>query len=277
MPIVPPGCRLPFQIPPVKPSVPIPSIELDILADLAREAGAAILRYFRQDFVVDHKDDHSPVTEADRAADTIIAAGLRKLTPDIPVITEEEVADGVAPTVVGTRFWLVDPLDGTHEFIHGRDEFTVNIALIDAGEPVIGIVYLPVQDQLYTGRTPGAAALSEAGSPPRPIEARQAPAGGLSVVASRSHAKMDELKAFLADMNVLEFLAAGSSLKFCLIAEGKADFYPRLGTTMEWDTAAADAVLRAAGGHVRTLDGAPLTYGKPDFRNPHFTASGRDS
>ncbi len=277
MPIVPRDCELPFKTPSVKPSVPIPTIELDILADLAREAGAAILRYFRRDFVVDRKDDHSPVTEADRAADTIIAAGLRRLTPDIPVITEEEVADGVAPTAVGTRFWLVDPLDGTREFIHGRDEFTVNIALIDECEPVIGIVYLPVQDRLYIGRAPGSASLSEAGGPPRPIEARQAPAGGLSVVASRSHAKMDELKSFLAGISVAEFLAAGSSLKFCLIAEGKADLYPRLGPTMEWDTAAADAVLRAAGGHVRTLDGEPLTYGKPGFRNPHFTASGRDS
>ncbi len=257
--------------------MPISTIELDVLADLAREAGAAILRYFRRDFAVDHKEDRSPVTEADRAADAIIAAGLREFTPDIPVITEEEVAEGVAPTVVGTRFWLVDPLDGTREFINGRDEFTVNIALVDKGEPVIGVVYLPVQDQLYTGRAPGAACLSEAGGPARPIAAREAPTEGLSVVASRSHAKMDELKAFLAGKNVAEFLAAGSSLKFCLIAEGKADLYPRLGTTMEWDTAAADAVLRAAGGHVRTLDGAPLKYGKPDFRNPHFMASGRAS
>jgi len=257
-------------------SVPIPTIELDILADLAREAGDAILRYFRKDFKVDRKGDHSPVTEADRAADAIISAGLRKLTPDIPVITEEEVSDGVAPTTVGSRFWLVDPLDGTREFIHGRDEFTVNIALIDAGEPVIGIVHLPVQNRLYAGRTPGTASLSEVGGPPRPIEAREAPAEGLSVVASRSHADMDALKEFLAEKTVSEFLAAGSSLKFCLIAESKADLYPRLGPTMEWDTAAADAVLRAAGGHVRTLDGAPLQYGKPDFRNPHFLASGRD-
>ncbi len=277
MPIVPRDCELPFKTPSVKPSVPIPTIELDILADLAREAGAAILRYFRRDIVVDRKEDYSPVTEADRAADTIIAAGLRKLTPDIPVITEEEVADGVAPTTMGTRFWLVDPLDGTREFIHGRDEFTVNIALIDAGAPVIGVVYLPVQEQLYTGRTPGTASLSEAGIPPRLIEARHVPAGGLSVVASRSHADKDELKTFLAGMRVAEILVAGSSLKFCLIAEGKADLYPRLGPTMEWDTAAADAVLRAAGGHVRTVDGAALKYGKPGLRNPHFTASGRDS
>lgn len=260
----------------MKPSVPISTIELDIPIHLARQAGAAILGYFRRDFVVDRKEDHSPVTEADRAADAIIAAGLREFTPEIPVITEEEVADGVAPSAVGTRFWLVDPLDGTREFINERDEFTVNIALIEAGEPVIGIVYLPVQDRLYIGRNPGPASLSEAGGPPRPIEARQAPAGGLSVVASRSHAKKDELKAFLEGFSVGEILVAGSSLKFCLIAEGKADLYPRLGTTMEWDTAAADAVLRAAGGHVRTLDGKPLKYGKPDFRNPHFTASGRD-
>ncbi|MHA1535970.1 MAG: 3'(2'),5'-bisphosphate nucleotidase CysQ [Alphaproteobacteria bacterium] len=257
--------------------MPTSNIELDSLIDLAREAGTAILRYFRQDFTVDRKDDHSPVTEADRAADTIIAAGLRKLTPDIPVITEEEVADGVAPSVAGTRLWLVDPLDGTREFIHGRDEFTVNIALVDAGEPVLGIVYLPVQDQLYTGRGAGTAALSEGGGAAFAIEAREAPPEGLTVVASRSHADKDELASFLSGRNVAQTIVAGSSLKFCLIAEGKADLYPRLGPTMEWDTAAADAVLRAAGGHVRTDDGVALKYGKPGYRNPHFTASGRDS
>ncbi|MDH3236635.1 MAG: 3'(2'),5'-bisphosphate nucleotidase CysQ, partial [Alphaproteobacteria bacterium] len=221
-------------------------------------------------------DDYSPVTDADRDADAIIAAGLRALTPDIPVITEEEVADGLAPTRIGTRFWLVDPLDGTREFIHHRDEFTVNIALIDAGAPVLGVVGVPARGILYASDGPGRATMCDDGGAHRPIAARTAPVDGISVTSSRSHANKDELAAFLKDKAVKETIVAGSSLKFCLIAEGKADLYPRFGPTMEWDTAAAHAVLAAAGGHVRTLDGIEFTYGKPGFRNPHFVASGRD-
>jgi 3'(2'), 5'-bisphosphate nucleotidase len=250
---------------------------LDAVEALAREAGEAIMGYYRSDLSIDRKDDYSPVTDADRDADAIIAAGLRKLTPEIPVITEEEVADGLAPTNIGTRFWLVDPLDGTREFINHRDEFTVNIALIDNGAPILGVVGVPARGTLYAADGPGRATMCEDGGEHRPIAARVAPAEGIAVAASRSHANKDELEAYLKDKSVADFLAAGSSLKFCLVAEGKADLYPRLGPTMEWDTAAAHAVLAAAGGHVRTLDGKELTYGKPDFRNPHFAATGRDT
>jgi 3'(2'), 5'-bisphosphate nucleotidase len=250
---------------------------LQAVEALARQAGDAIMGYYRQNVAIERKDDYSPVTDADRAADAIIAAGLRKLTPDIPVVTEEEVADGLAPTRIGTRFWLVDPLDGTREFINDRDEFTVNIALIDQGAPVLGVVGLPARGTLYAADGPGRASICADGDVHRPIAARAAPADGILVAASRSHANKDELEAFLKDMTVKDFLIAGSSLKFCAIAEGKADLYPRLGPTMEWDTAAAHAVLAAAGGHVRTLDGAELAYGKPSFRNPHFVACGRDA
>jgi 3'(2'), 5'-bisphosphate nucleotidase len=250
---------------------------LDAVEALAREAGEAIMGYYRGDIAIDRKEDYSPVTDADRDADAIIAAGLRKLTPEIPVITEEEVADGLAPTKIGTRFWLVDPLDGTREFINHRDEFTVNIALIDAGAPVLGVVGVPARGILYASDGPGRASKCEDGGAHHPIAARVAPAEGIAVAASRSHANKEELEAFLKDKTVTDFLAAGSSLKFCLIAEGKADLYPRLGPTMEWDTAAAHAVLAAAGGHVRTLKGDELRYGKPDFRNPHFVATGRDT
>jgi 3'(2'), 5'-bisphosphate nucleotidase len=257
---------------------------IEAVAALAREAGAAILRYHGAEVAVDRKEDQSPVTDADRDADAIIAAGLRALTPEIPVVTEEEVAEGLAPTRVGKRFWLVDPLDGTKEFIAGRDEFTVNIALIEDTRPVLGVVLLPVRDLLYAGELqadgPGRAPTSRAtvsreGGAPVPIAARAAPAEGLWVVSSRSHANKPELEQFLKDKPVKDFVIAGSSLKFCVIAEGRADLYPRFGPTMEWDTAAGHAVLAAAGGHVRTLGGAELAYGKPEFRNPHFIASGR--
>jgi len=244
---------------------------------LAREAGEAIMGYYRNNVAIEQKDDYSPVTDADRAADAIIAAGLRALTPEIPVVTEEEVADGLAPTRIGARFWLVDPLDGTREFINDRDEFTVNIALIDEGAPVLGVVGVPARGTLYASDGPGRATLCEDGGEHRPIAARVAPTDGISVTSSRSHANKDELAAHLKDKVVRETIIAGSSLKFCLIAEGKADLYPRFGPTMEWDTAAAHAVLAAAGGHVRTLDGMEFTYGKPSFRNPHFIASGRDA
>jgi len=249
---------------------------LESVEALAREAGELILTFYREDIEVEEKDDYTPVTEADRAADALIARGLRALTPEIPVVTEEEVADGLAPTRVGERFWCVDPLDGTREFINHRDEFTVNIALIEAGQPVLGVVGVPARRTLYAADGPGRATVCDDGGEHRPIAARTPPADGLSIAASRSHANKDELQNYLKDKTVKDFLAAGSSLKFCLIAEGRADLYPRFGPTMEWDTAAAHAVLLAAGGHVRTLDGAELMYGKPSFRNPHFIASGID-
>jgi 3'(2'), 5'-bisphosphate nucleotidase len=249
---------------------------VEALVALAEQAGAAILPYFRAGVTVEKKADSSPVTAADRAADQVILAGLARLAPDIPAVTEEEVAEGRVPDISGGRFWLVDPLDGTKEFIAGRDEFTVNIALIEHGRPVLGVVSAPASGVVYAASGPGAATRRDGGGAPAPIRARAAPADGLVVLHSRSHANKPELERHLAAMTVKERVVAGSSLKFCWIAEGRGDLYPRLGTTNEWDTAAGHAVLAAAGGSVRTVDGAELGYGKRDFRNPHFIARGRD-
>ena len=259
-------------------AAPATIVEPALLADvtaIARAAGAITMEYYRGDYEVERKDDHSPVTAADQAADALIAKRLRALTPDVPVVTEEEEAAGLAPTRVGARFWLVDPLDGTKEFIHHRDEFTVNIALIEAGRPVLGVVFAPAKDVLYTAAGAGTAQRGNGDGALRPIAARAAPDEGITVVASRSHANKTELEHYLADKTVTETVIAGSSFKFGLVAEGVADVYPRFGPTMEWDTAAGHAVIDAAGGHVRTLDGKDLRYGKPSFRNPHFIASGR--
>lgn len=250
---------------------------VEALVALAGEAGAAIMPHFRTDVAVEKKADTSPITAADLDADQVILAGLARLTPDIPVVTEEEVAEGRVPDISGGRFWLVDPLDGTKEFIAGRDEFTVNIALVEDGRPVLGVVGAPALGVIYAAAGPGAATRREAGGAPVAIRARAAPADGLVVLSSRSHGSQDELDRFLARCPVKERRVAGSSLKFCWIAEGRADLYPRFGTTNEWDTAAGHAVLAAAGGSVRTLDGADLVYGKKDFRNPHFIARGRQA
>ena len=249
---------------------------VEALVALAEQAGAAIMPHFRSDIAVEKKADASPVTAADRDADQVILAGLAQLTPDIPAVTEEEVAEGRIPDISGGRFWLVDPLDGTKEFIGGRDEFTVNIALIERGRPVLGVVGAPALGVLYAASGPGAATRRERGGAPVPIRARPAPAEGLSVLMSRLHGSRPDLDSYLASFPIKERLAAGSSLKFCWLAEGRADLYPRFGPTNEWDTAAGHAVLAAAGGSVRTLDGAELGYGKPAFRNPNFIARGRD-
>jgi 3'(2'), 5'-bisphosphate nucleotidase len=247
---------------------------VEALAALADEAGAAIMPHFRTDVAVERKADTSPVTAADREADQVILAGLARLTPGIPVVTEEEVAEGRVPDISGGRFWLVDPLDGTKEFIAGSDEFTVNIALIEGGRPVMGVVGAPALGVLYAAAGPGTATKRATGGTPVAIRARPAPEDGLVVLSSRSHASKPELEKYLASLAVKECVVAGSSLKFCWIAEGRGDLYPRFGTTSEWDTAAGHAVLAAAGGSVTTLDGAPLGYGKPSFRNPHFIARG---
>lgn len=245
--------------------------------EAARAAGAAILDIYETDFDVDAKTDASPVTEADRRGEAIILARLRALTPAIPVIAEEEVAAGRAPDPQGGPFWLVDPLDGTREFVKRNGEFTVNIALVDAGRPVLGVVHIPARDRLYAAAGPGSATLSIDGGPARPIAARRAPEDGLTVLDSRSHRNADAVAAFLADKVVRERIHAGSSLKFCLVAEGVADLYPRFGPTSEWDTAAGHALVDAAGGSVRCRDGSPLLYrGQPDFLNPFFIVRGRE-
>jgi len=245
------------------------------LTSLARRAGAAILAFYTPDLTAAHKLDGSPVTAADQAAEDIILPGLRALTPDIPIVSEEAFAAGQVPDVSAGRFWLVDPLDGTKEFIKRNGEFTVNIALVQGGLPVLGVVFLPATGELFTGHGPGTARRTGPGrTDGQPVGCRRVPAGGLTVAVSRSHADTAKLAGFMADKDFCGWMVAGSSLKFCRIAQGLADLYPRLGPTMEWDTAAGQAVLTAAGGRVETLDGQPLTYGKPGFVNPHFIASG---
>jgi len=238
----------------------------------AEEAGRATLRFYGSTEAA-AKADGSPVTAADQAAEDIILPRLRALTPDIPVVSEEEASKGLSPDVTGPRFWLVDPLDGTKEFISGNGEFTVNIALIENGLPILGVVVIPARAQTFAGIVGHAATITDAAGT-RPIAARACPDCGLTVVGSRSHGDAAAMDAFLGGRKVAEFRPAGSSLKLCLIAAGEADLYPRLGTTMEWDIAAGHAVLAAAGGRVETLDGKPFTYGKPDYRNPHFAAYG---
>ena len=244
----------------------------EALLPVARAAGEAILAIYATDFAVHGKADASPVTAADERAEAVILAHLARLTPDIPVVAEEAAAAGRIPHVK-ERFWLVDPLDGTREFISRNGEFTVNIALIENGWPVLGVVLAPALDRLFAGSEDAGAFAEEKGAR-RSIACRKIPAGGLTVVASRSHGDAAALEKFLDGRKVARQTSAGSSLKLCLVAAGEADVYPRLGRTMEWDIAAGDAVLRAAGGRVTTLEGAPLTYGKPGFANPHFVAWG---
>lgn len=250
---------------------------VDELVEIARRAGAAIMPFYGGDVAVDRKADNSPVTAADHAANDVIVPALVRLTPDIPVVSEETPATDAAPDISGGRFWLVDPLDGTKEFIAGRDEFTVNIALVVAGKPVLGVVGIPAMDELFAAAGPGDVVHHAASGDVRHIAARMPPEDGLVAMVSRSHADMDAIAELFADMTIKDRMVAGSSLKFCRIAAGIADLYPRLGRTMEWDTAAGHAVLAAAGGSVRTMDGADLAYGKPGFENPHFLARGRDS
>ena len=260
-----------------------PKPEDDLLAVLtliAERAGKVILGYYAEGDAIEvaEKADSSPVTAADEAAEAFILEALATLTPDIPVVAEEAAAAGRIPDVTGRRFWLVDPLDGTKEFISRNGEFTVNIALIDQGEPIAGVVHAPAMAMTWAGSSePGAspkAVFANTDQPAMEIRSRQIPAEGAVVVASRRHGSGEALDRFLAGYQVAELVNAGSSVKFCLVASGRADLYPRFGRTMEWDTAAGHAVLRAAGGAVFAQDGSPLLYGKPGFENPHFYALG---
>ncbi len=252
---------------------------LEAMIGAAEEAGRAIYGIYQTGFDVTHKSDQSPVTNADHAAEAIILRGLARHAPGIPVVAEEEVAAGRIPTV-GQEFFLVDPLDGTKEFIQRRGDFTVNIALVRDATPILGVVYAPAKSQLFAGNVVEGAAFRSAVDPVsaepalrQPIRVRQPPVEGLIVVASRSHST-PETDAYLQRYTVTDRVPIGSSLKFCLIASGEADLYPRLGPTMEWDTAAGHAVLLAAGGSVFAPGGVPLKYGKPGFRNSNFIASG---
>ena len=250
---------------------------LEGLVVAALEAGVEVWRHFNNGFEVMTKDDMSPVTAADQAAEAIILRALSQLAPEVPVVAEEEAAAGRIPDV-SASFFLVDPLDGTKEFIRKGNDFTVNIGLIENGAPTMGVVYAPALSRLFVGDVAEAFAWTCDVAPGvmdtrkrRPIRVRQHGAA-LCAVASKSH-DTPGTEAYLAEIGATERVSIGSSLKFALLAAGEADIYPRPAPTMEWDTAAGDAVLRAAGGRVFNLDGAPFTYGKPRFFNEGFVAT----
>jgi 3'(2'),5'-bisphosphate nucleotidase len=254
---------------------------LGTIIEAALAAGDEIEAIYAAGFVAEMKLDGSPVTEADHRAEAIILGALGTAFPDIPVVAEEEACAGRIPSL-GRRFFLVDPLDGTKGFVNRDGDFTVNIALIEDGVPVAGVVYAPDQAALYFGaRGEGAfRRLGREAVPAEPIAPAEARPGALRGIGSRNHAAAGTPQK-MAALGVTDFVSAGSSLKFCKVAEGSADVYPRWGRTMEWDTAAGQAVLEAAGGRVLALDGGrevgPLRYGKIEagFENPHFIAWGR--
>ncbi|ONG47314.1 3'(2'),5'-bisphosphate nucleotidase [Pseudoroseomonas deserti] len=247
---------------------------LALAARLAQSAAAAILTIRDAGFAVERKEDLSPVTAADRLAEAIITEGLHQAAPGIPVVGEEAVSDG-AELAAAPRYWLVDPLDGTREFAAGRREFTVNIGLIVEGRPRLGAVALPAYGELFTGIV-GQGAWKQDASGHRRIQARRVPEEGLTVMASRHYADDPRLPEFLAGRKVQRIVQIGSATKFCRLAEGVADLYPRFGRTMEWDTAAPEAVLVAAGGRVTGFDGSPLGYGKPGWENLPFVCHGAE-
>ncbi|NCT13102.1 MAG: 3'(2'),5'-bisphosphate nucleotidase CysQ [Rhodobacterales bacterium] len=248
----------------------------EVMRALALEAGDAIMQIYEgPGFVVETKADDSPVTVADRRADAIISAGLRAAFPDVPLVTEEQAA---THAVRGDTFLIVDPLDGTKEFVNRRGDFTVNIAYVEGGVPLRGVVYAPSRERLFYTDAAGRS-VEELGIPhpdrvgeTRPLAVAQPDNAALMVVASKSH-RDAATDAYIAQYAVRDMTSAGSSLKFCLVATGEADLYPRLGRTMEWDTAAGHAVLAGAGGLVVRFDNhKPLTYGKAGFENPFFIA-----
>lgn len=245
---------------------------LSKLCRIAQWGGEAIMPYFRQPIDVARKADASPVTAADLAAHRVIMDELCALTPDIPIVSEEskshELPEGTS------TFWLVDPLDGTKSFISGTGEFTVNIGLIEEGTPTIGVIYIPVEKVMYSAAVGLGAWCEREGEDKQEITTRDVPEEGMSAVVSLSHLD-PKTEAFLEPMTIAHTVSAGSSLKFCRVADGGADVYPRFGPTMEWDTAAGHAIAVAAGGRVETPDGAPFTYGKDALRNGPFIVWGR--
>ena len=249
-------------------------LDTNEIMHLARAAGKAILAVYERDFSVVGKSDDSPLTEADIASHQCIVAGLAALTPEIPVLSEESAKIPFSTRATWKCYWLVDPLDGTKEFVNRNGEFTVNIALVENGVPILGVVHVPVTNVTYVGRA-GVEAFRENANGTREslhvTDTRQSP---LRIAGSRSHAG-DSLKAFLDNVGVYELVSLGSSLKLCLVAEGKADIYPRLGPTSEWDTAAAQAVVEAAGGRVTDTRMQPLRYNtKESLLNPFFLVFG---
>ena len=243
---------------------------LDDLAEAAREAGQAILDIVSRGFETESKHDSSPVTEADRAAELIILAALARAAPGVPVIAEEEVAAGRIPEH-GDTYFLVDPLDGTKEFVRGGDDYTVNIGLIEQGAPTLGVVFAPATGRLHGGGR-GSGAWVDEGRGRISIQTRSR-SDQITAVASKSHLNQSTIDYLQEAVGICDYVAVGSSLKFCILAEGKADIYPRASPTTEWDTAAGHAVLLAAGGLVDAPDGAPLRYGKDAFLNRAFVAT----
>jgi 3'(2'), 5'-bisphosphate nucleotidase len=253
-------------------------MDLEVLIEpvvaLATEAGHAILEVYATDFAVQSKDDDSPLTKADLAAHRCIVDGLRKLTPDLPIISEESGLPDFDERRRWARYWLIDPLDGTREFVNRNDEFTVNIALIEDHRAILGVVHVPVQGKTYTGCVGLGAQCRQGDDAPVPIRVADASHTPVRVVGSRSH-RGTSLDAFLAALGEYDMVPMGSSLKFCVVATGDADVYPRLGPTSEWDTAAAQAVVEQAGGSVVTLDGRPMKYNEKDrILNPYFLVIG---
>lgn len=250
-------------------------IELAGLLAATKQAGEVILEVYARDFDVEYKGDDSPLTEADKAANAVLMEFLRGSYPEIPIISEENKADDYAVRKEWKRFWLVDPLDGTKEFIKKNGEFTVNVALIEDGAPILGVVYRPTTETFHLGAVgEGAWRISEGKETPLTPQPHYSSLEKVRVVASRSHLT-PEVEQFVADLKAagkdVEFLSAGSSLKLCLVAEGAADVYPRFGPTMEWDTGAAHAVALAAGRQVNNHEtGAALAYNKENLLNPYF-------
>jgi 3'(2'), 5'-bisphosphate nucleotidase len=247
------------------------------LEEIAREAGEAIMAVYAREFSVKEKEDKSPLTEADAAAQAVIMARLEKLNPALPILSEEAVKAFAGADGSG-RYWLVDPLDGTKEFIKRNGEFTVNIALIEAGQPVLGVVYAPALNVAYVAAEGfGACKIGPDGTRTAIRVAEHADGTPWRIVGSRSHAG-DSLAALLAKLGPHELISMGSSLKFCLVADGSADVYPRLGLTSLWDTAAAQCVVEQAGGSVVRLTGEPLSYAEPSvILNPFFVVHGKSS
>jgi len=244
------------------------------VAAAARKAGAAIRAHYEGDFAVRRKTDGSPVTAADHASEAVMLAALKRLTPDIPVVSEEEVEVGRFPEISSGRFWLVDPLDGTKEFVKRNGEFAVVVGLIADFKAIAGVIYAPVLDTLYAGAD--GRAWREKDGHKEAIAARIAAPDGVVVAISRSHTS-EKFEAYLSTLPLKGRVLCGSALKFGILAAGEADIYPRFGQTMEWDTAAGHAILEAAGGRVETKEGGPLLYGKPGFLNHGFIARGRAS
>lgn len=246
---------------------------LPAVIHIADEAGERVLHIYQSDFKVQFKEDKSPITAADVASHDVIVKGLRALTPDTPILSEEGATIPWEKRQHWQTFWLIDPIDGTREFTQRSGEFTVNIALIENGEPVLGVVTAPALKEAFWGVKGGGAHKRDRAGKVHRMDGAQ-PHTVKRVVASKNHLN-DGTRAFIETLGAHELVQAGSSLKFCRIAEGRADVYPRLGPTCEWDTAAAHAVLVAAGGRVETLEGSPLIYGKEDLLNPFFIAHGR--